>query len=164
MHKKVLSATINDLTSPIWDNMESRNALEAHRIQTPDKESRIGFPKNVLEPPEDRSNWHNQPETHSARAQGKDITRPIPDSDLEEWKGILDNHPSVVSDYKRDDLHKDELPDQEKILLEEYTSVLRNFKGVKMKLNDVEIERRERYFQYVVKMNVLKNASALTDA
>ncbi|KAM3342329.1 hypothetical protein P3S68_027295 [Capsicum galapagoense] len=31
-----------------------------------------------------QSNWHNQPETHSARVQVKDITSPISDSELEE--------------------------------------------------------------------------------
>lgn len=54
--------------------------------------------------------------------------------------------------------------DREKILLEEYTSVLRNFKGVKMKLNDEEKKRRASHFQYVVQMKVLKNANALKDA
>ncbi|CAN4092360.1 unnamed protein product [Withania somnifera] len=54
--------------------------------------------------------------------------------------------------------------DREKILLEEYTSVLRNFKGVKMKLNDAEKKRRASHFQYVVQMKVLKNANALKDA
>ncbi|KAJ8541297.1 hypothetical protein K7X08_002113 [Anisodus acutangulus] len=157
-----------------------------------------------------QSNWHNQLETHSAMVQVKDIPCPVPDNELEEWESILDNLPSVLSDYKRDDLHKDELPDQgngedsrrqvfrtvhnglyreqdesgteddqpnwrelflncldddrEKILLEEYTSVLRNFKGVKMKLNDAEKKRRASHFQYVVQMKVLKNANALKDA
>ncbi|XP_060199062.1 uncharacterized protein LOC132627630 [Lycium barbarum] len=157
-----------------------------------------------------QSNWHNQLETHSAKVQVKDIPSPVPDIELEEWESILDNLPSVLSDYKRDDLHKDELLDQgngedsrrqvfrtvhnglymeqheseteddqpnwrdlflnsldddrEKILLEEYTSVLRNFKGVKMKLNDAEKKRRASHFQYVVQMKVLKNANALKDA
>ncbi|PHU20520.1 hypothetical protein BC332_11671 [Capsicum chinense] len=53
--------------------------------------------------------------------------------------------------------------DREKILLEEYTSVLRNFKGVKIKLNDAEMKRRASHFQYVVQMKVLKNANALKD-
>ncbi|KAJ8551120.1 hypothetical protein K7X08_000490 [Anisodus acutangulus] len=148
-----------------------------------------------------QSNWHNQLETHPAKVQVKDIPPLVPDNELEEWESILDNLPSVLSDYKRDDLHKDEIPDQvfrtvhnglyteqdesgtvddqpnwrelflnsldddrEKILLEEYTSVLRNFKGVKMKLNDAEKKRRASHFQYVVQMNVLKNANALKDA
>ncbi|KAM3237685.1 protein NETWORKED 2A isoform X1 [Capsicum chacoense] len=175
------------------------------------------FSHNLVQAHTDRnfqqSNWHNQPETHSASVQVKDIPSPIPDSELEEWESILDNLPSVLSDNKRDDLHKDELPnqvavgngedsrrqvfrtvnnglyteehesgteddqpnwrelflsslddDREKILLEEYTSVLRNFKGVKMKLNDAEKKRRASHFQYVVQMKVLKNANALKDA
>ncbi|MCD7454851.1 hypothetical protein HAX54_026222 [Datura stramonium] len=155
-----------------------------------------------------QSSWHNQLETHSEKVQVKDITSPVPDDELEEWGSILDNLPSVL--YKRDELHKDELPDKgngedsrrqvfrtvhnglymeqdesgteddqpnwrelflnsldddrEKILLEEYTSVLRNFKGVKMKLNDAEKKRRASHFQYVVQMKILKNANALKDA
>ncbi|XP_055836272.1 protein NETWORKED 2A-like isoform X2 [Solanum dulcamara] len=172
------------------------------------------FSHNFIQAKQDgnfqQSNWHNQLETHSARVQVKDIPKPVPDDELEEWESILDNLPSVLSDYKRDDLQKDELPDQgngedsrrrvfrtihnelyteqhesgieddqpnwrelflnsldddrEKILLEEYTSVLRNFKGVKMKLNDAEKKRRASHFQYVVQMKVLKNANALKDA
>ncbi|XP_016452869.1 uncharacterized protein LOC107777373 [Nicotiana tabacum] len=149
------------------------------------------------------SNWHNQLEEHSAKVQVRDIPSTGPDNELEEWESILDNLPSVLRDSKREDLHKDEFPDQgnqefrtvhnglymeqeesrleddqpnwrelflnslddrEKILLEEYTSVLRNFKGVKKKLNDAEKKRRASHFQYVVQMKVLKNANALKDA
>lgn len=42
----------------------------------------------------------------------KDIPSPVPDAELEEWERMLDNLPSVSSDYKRDDLHKDEVQDQ----------------------------------------------------
>ncbi|OIT38780.1 PREDICTED: uncharacterized protein LOC109238953 [Nicotiana attenuata] len=62
------------------------------------------------------------------------------------------------------ELFLNSLDDREKILLEEYTSVLRNFKGVKKKLNDAEKKRRASHFQYVVQMKVLKNANALKDA
>nr|XP_016460160.1 PREDICTED: uncharacterized protein LOC107783593 isoform X2 [Nicotiana tabacum] len=150
-----------------------------------------------------QSNWHNQLEKHSAKVQVREIPSTGPDNELEEWESILDNLPSVLKDSKREDLHKDEFPDQgnqefrtvhnglymeqdesgleddqpnwrelflnslddrEKILLEEYTSVLRNFKGVKKKLNDAEKKRRASHFQYVVQMKVLKNANALKDA
>ncbi|KAG5612779.1 hypothetical protein H5410_024060 [Solanum commersonii] len=174
--------------------MDFKNKIES-------EEQNNEFSHNFIQAKQDgdfqQSNWNNQLETHSARA-------PVPDDELEEWESILDNLPSVLSDYKRDDLHKDDLPDQggkcsgqftmsstreqhesgteddqpnwralflnsldddrEKILLEEYTSVLRNFKGVKMKLNDEEKKRRASHFQYVVQMKVLKNANALKDA
>ncbi|KAK6792546.1 hypothetical protein RDI58_011627 [Solanum bulbocastanum] len=187
--------------------MDFKNKIES-------EEQNNEFSHNFIQAKQDgdfqQSNWHNQLETHSARVHVKDIPGPVPDDELEEWESILDNLPSVLSDYKRDDLHKDELPDQgngedsrrqvfrtihnelymeqhesgteddqpnwralflnsldddrEKILLEEYTSVLRNFKGVKMKLNDEEKKRRASHFQYVVQMKVLKNANALKDA
>uniref|UniRef100_K4BU73 NAB domain-containing protein n=1 Tax=Solanum lycopersicum TaxID=4081 RepID=K4BU73_SOLLC len=187
--------------------MDFKNKIES-------EEQNNEFSHNFIQEKQDvdfqQSNWHNQLETHSARVHVKDIPGPVPDDELEEWGSILDNLPSVLSDYKRDDLHKDELPDQEngkdsrrqvfrtihnelyteqhesgteddqpnwralflnsldddreKILLEEYTSVLRNFKGVKMKLNDEEKKRRASHFQYVVQMKVLKNANALKDA
>lgn len=37
------------------------------------------------------------------------------------------------------------LDDREKILLEEYTSVLRNYKDVRMRLNDVEKKNRTTF-------------------
>ncbi|KAK7275845.1 hypothetical protein RIF29_16971 [Crotalaria pallida] len=49
------------------------------------------------------------------------------------------------------------LDDREKILLEEYTSVLRNYKDVRMKLNDVEKKNRDSIFELALQLRELKN-------
>lgn len=89
--------------------MDFKNKIES-------EEQNNEFSHNFIQEKQDvdfqQSNWHNQLETHSARVHVKDIPGPVPDDELEEWGSILDNLPSVLSDYKRDDLHKDELPDQ----------------------------------------------------
>nr|GMD94709.1 protein NETWORKED 2A [Ipomoea batatas] len=56
------------------------------------------------------------------------------------------------------------LDDRDKLLLEEYISVLRNYKESKRKLNEAEKKRRANHFQYVVQIKVLKNSIALKDA
>jgi hypothetical protein len=44
------------------------------------------------------------------------------------------------------------LDDREKILLEEYTSVLRNYKDVRVKLNDVEKKNRDSIFELALEV------------
>ena len=45
------------------------------------------------------------------------------------------------------------LDDREKILLEEYTSVLRNYKDVRMRLNDVEKKNRDNIFELALEVS-----------
>ncbi|GLT79922.1 hypothetical protein SLA2020_513890 [Shorea laevis] len=55
------------------------------------------------------------------------------------------------------------LDDREKILLEEYTSVLRDYKDVKMKLNEVEQKNRDGFFELALQIRELKSAVASRD-
>ncbi|XP_061348624.1 protein NETWORKED 2A-like [Gastrolobium bilobum] len=55
------------------------------------------------------------------------------------------------------------LDDREKILLEEYTSVLRNYKDVRVKLNDVEKKNRDSIFELALQLRELKNALGTKD-
>ncbi|KAK2977978.1 hypothetical protein RJ640_023516 [Escallonia rubra] len=55
------------------------------------------------------------------------------------------------------------LEDREKMLLQEYTSILRNFKEVKKKLTEVEKKNRASLFKSAVQLKVLKNANAMKD-
>ncbi|KAG4963759.1 Protein NETWORKED 2A [Glycine soja] len=50
------------------------------------------------------------------------------------------------------------LDDREKILLEEYTSVLMNYKDVRVKLNDVEKKNRDSIFELTLQLREMKNA------
>ncbi|XP_071924461.1 protein NETWORKED 2A [Coffea arabica] len=56
------------------------------------------------------------------------------------------------------------LDDREKLLLQEYTSILRNYKEAKKKLNEVEKKKRASLFQYCIQIKVLKSANASKDA
>jgi len=47
------------------------------------------------------------------------------------------------------------LDDREKILLEEYTSILRNYKDVRVKLNDVEKKNRDSIFELALQVSYI---------
>ncbi|KAF7817034.1 protein NETWORKED 2A-like [Senna tora] len=55
------------------------------------------------------------------------------------------------------------LDDREKILLEEYTLVLRNYRDVRMRLNDVEKKNRESIFELALQVRELKNTLVTKD-
>ncbi|KAE9466237.1 hypothetical protein C3L33_01852, partial [Rhododendron williamsianum] len=55
------------------------------------------------------------------------------------------------------------LEDKEKILLQEYTSILRNYKDIKKKLSDVENKNRESLFETTVQLKELRSAIAKRD-
>nr|KYP47244.1 Laminin subunit alpha-2 [Cajanus cajan] len=55
------------------------------------------------------------------------------------------------------------LDDREKILLEEYTSVLVNYKDVRVKLNDVEKKNRESIFELTLQLREMRNALVTKD-
>ncbi|TKY56335.1 NETWORKED 2A [Spatholobus suberectus] len=55
------------------------------------------------------------------------------------------------------------LDDREKILLEEYTSVLMNHKDLRVKLNDVEKKNRDTIFELTLQLREMKNALVTKD-
>ncbi|KAH6822503.1 Kinase interacting family protein [Perilla frutescens var. hirtella] len=55
------------------------------------------------------------------------------------------------------------MEDREKILLKEYTTILRNYKEVKKKLNDVEKKERDSQFDMTIQMRELKKAISKRD-
>ncbi|KAK1393006.1 NAB domain-containing protein [Heracleum sosnowskyi] len=80
------------------------------------------------------------------------------DSDALEY-GTVEEHLPNWRHILRNDLE-----DREKLLMEEYTSLLKNFKQVKKKLNDSEKKHRANLFKSTLQMKVLKNANASKDA
>ncbi|KAH7567658.1 hypothetical protein ACOSQ2_010634 [Xanthoceras sorbifolium] len=56
------------------------------------------------------------------------------------------------------------LEDRDKILLEEYTTVLRNYQDVKRKLGDVEKKNRDGFIDLALQIRELENAVAFRDA
>uniref|UniRef100_A0A0E0KXV0 NAB domain-containing protein n=1 Tax=Oryza punctata TaxID=4537 RepID=A0A0E0KXV0_ORYPU len=55
------------------------------------------------------------------------------------------------------------LQDKEKVLLTEYTSILRNYKNAKRKLTEVETENQERLNEMTAMINELRSANAMKD-
>lgn len=55
------------------------------------------------------------------------------------------------------------MEDREKILLKEYTTILRNYKEVKKKLNEVEMKERDSQFDTTIQMRELKKAISRRD-
>ncbi|XP_042494205.1 protein NETWORKED 2A-like, partial [Macadamia integrifolia] len=55
------------------------------------------------------------------------------------------------------------LEDREKVLLAEYTSILRNYKDAKKKLAEIEKKNRENAFETMVQLRDLKHANAIKD-
>ncbi|KAF2311737.1 hypothetical protein GH714_026461 [Hevea brasiliensis] len=55
------------------------------------------------------------------------------------------------------------LEDREKLLLEEYMMVLRNYKGVRKRLGDVEKKNRDGFFELALQIRELKNALSVRD-
>ncbi|EOY15454.1 Kinase interacting family protein, putative [Theobroma cacao] len=82
----------------------------------------------------------------------------IPDTEIEE----------LGTDEEEDQpnwrqLYLNGLDDREKILLDEYSSVLRNYKDVRKKLNNVEKKNRDGFFELALQIRELKNAVASRD-
>ncbi|MCL7048648.1 hypothetical protein MKW94_021366 [Papaver nudicaule] len=79
------------------------------------------------------------------------------DKELQEQED--DQDPTI--DWKKILLHG--LEDREKLLLSEYTSILRNYKDVKKKLTEVEKKHRESLFERIMQVRDLKNSNATKD-
>ncbi|KAL0794655.1 hypothetical protein Bca101_066032 [Brassica carinata] len=60
-------------------------------------------------------------------------------------------------------LPEDGTEDREKVLLDEYTSVLRDYREVKKKLSEVEKKNRDGFFELALQLRELKNAVSCED-
>ncbi|XP_022772448.1 protein NETWORKED 2A-like [Durio zibethinus] len=82
----------------------------------------------------------------------------IPDTEIEE---LGSDEGEEQPNWRQ--LYLNGLDDREKILLDEYSSVLRNYKEVRKKLNDVEKKNRDGFFELALQIRELKNALAARD-
>ncbi|EOA38812.1 hypothetical protein CARUB_v10011130mg [Capsella rubella] len=60
-------------------------------------------------------------------------------------------------------LPADGMEDREKVILDEYTSVLRDYREVKRKLSEVEKKNRDGFFELALQLRELKNAVSCED-
>ncbi|XP_019152398.1 PREDICTED: protein NETWORKED 2D-like [Ipomoea nil] len=120
-------------------------------------------------------------QAHDAIPAGHSTLAISGDKSTEE-KQMKDGNPEQgIQQYSRTQVEQDELvtkddkpnwkelflnglDERDKVLIDEYTSVLVNYREVKNKLNEAEKKRRASQFQYVVQVKVLKNSNALKDA
>ncbi|KAJ4878386.1 kinase interacting family protein [Raphanus sativus] len=79
--------------------------------------------------------------------EGEDLVTEDEDEDTPNWRQML----------------PDGMEDREKVLLDEYTSVLRDYREVKRKLGDVEKKNREGFFELALQLRELKDAVAYKD-
>ncbi|CAF1924502.1 hypothetical protein HID58_064424 [Brassica napus] len=61
-------------------------------------------------------------------------------------------------------LPEDGVEDREKVLLDEYTSVLKDYREVKRKLSEVEKKNRDGFFELALQLRELKNAVSCEDS
>ncbi|XP_047968977.1 kinase-interacting protein 1-like [Salvia hispanica] len=66
-------------------------------------------------------------------------------------------------DYSWQQILLSGMEDREKILLKEYTTILRNYKEVKKRLNEVEMKERDSHFDTTIQMRELRKAISRRD-
>ncbi|XP_073289094.1 kinase-interacting protein 1-like [Primulina huaijiensis] len=87
---------------------------------------------------------------------------------------LVDHSDDLINARAKENVEKEEelnwqqmlltgMEDREKILLKEYTTILRNYKDVKKKLGDMEKQERDSQFDIIVQMRELKDAVAKRD-
>ncbi|KAA8530754.1 hypothetical protein F0562_005478 [Nyssa sinensis] len=81
---------------------------------------------------------------------------------------LLNTKPKEVATVKEDELNWRQMllngvEDKEKILLTEYTTILRNYKDVKRELGDVEKKYQDSIFEMLVQLKEQRNAIAKRD-
>ncbi|KAJ0254513.1 Protein NETWORKED 2A [Hirschfeldia incana] len=79
--------------------------------------------------------------------EGEELVTEDEDEETPNWRQLL----------------PDGMEDREKVLLDDYTSVLRDYRGVKRKLVEVEKKNREGFFELALQLRELKNVVAYKD-
>ncbi|XP_028777731.1 protein NETWORKED 2A [Neltuma alba] len=93
------------------------------------------------------------------RQENDDLSETVSNQDMEsqDYRGGDEDEPNWRQMFISG------LDDREKILLEEYTSTLRNYKDVRMKLDDVEKKNRDGIFELALQVRELRSALATKD-
>ncbi|KAK5845419.1 hypothetical protein PVK06_001603 [Gossypium arboreum] len=81
----------------------------------------------------------------------------VPDTELEELESDEEEQPNWRQLYLKGQ------DDREKILRDEYSSVLKNYKELRKKLNDVDKKNRDGFFQMALQIKELKYAVVVRD-
>ncbi|KAF3531044.1 hypothetical protein DY000_02041080 [Brassica cretica] len=137
-----------DYLKSISKETESESSVEdrkKHAIVVKDSEDTEGAQE---ERPETKDSFALS-ETASTYfgTEGEELVTEDEDEETPNWRQLL----------------PDGMEDREKVLLDDYTSVLRDYRGVKRKLGEVEKKNREGFFELALQLRELKNAVAYKD-
>lgn len=141
---KSASITVNDTTSE--DNQREKEEEKASQI--------------VINNEKDTASSQKQQVTNAADEDNKDGAK--------KQDEIVKNEPGEVVKDKDDEMNWQEmllngLEDREKVLLTEYTCILRNYKEVKKKLSDVEKKNEDGIFELTLQLREQKIAISRRD-
>ncbi|MBA0777191.1 hypothetical protein Gotri_005244 [Gossypium trilobum] len=88
-----------------------------------------------------------------------DMARSIPDAEINE----IETDDEEVEQPNWRQLYLDGLDDREQVVVDKYSSVLENYEEVKKKLNEVDKNNRDGFFELAMQIKELKNAVASRD-
>ncbi|PPD71175.1 hypothetical protein GOBAR_DD31948 [Gossypium barbadense] len=88
-----------------------------------------------------------------------DMARSIPDAEINEIE--TDDEEEEQPNWRQ--LYLDGLDDREQVVVDKYSSVLENYEEVKKKLNEVDKNNRDGFFELAMQIKELKNAVASRD-
>uniref|UniRef100_A0A1D1YNM2 NAB domain-containing protein n=1 Tax=Anthurium amnicola TaxID=1678845 RepID=A0A1D1YNM2_9ARAE len=143
------------------DDVTSKFAVPKHE----DNSRNADFIPGVDREQEDGTSKANHT-PDAGRAQKDDVRKMEP---TQESESSQVNGEKQMQNVEHDDspnwqkFFLDGLEDREKLLLAEYTSILRNYKETKRKLSESEKKHQEHVFETMAKIRDLKNANTLKD-
>ncbi|RLM99751.1 hypothetical protein C2845_PM06G08640 [Panicum miliaceum] len=144
-------------------NTESSDSLEVlHHVSSNSPGENLQQEDNVIfsTPCESISEGSSEQETEMNKAEDSYITRsPTPTSG--EVADVGDQEDGMINLQQ---LLMNDLQDKEKVLLAEYTSILRNYKNIKRRLTEVETKNQECLNEMRAMISELECANGMKDA
>ncbi|KAL6983126.1 hypothetical protein U1Q18_016520 [Sarracenia purpurea var. burkii] len=160
-----------DMVAPVNDSWRSKDAKTKKKEIKNDVSDRSTSVKANEEGNYAHSNPNKHLNSHSQEYQEPKM------QENEEKQGLVqtpnDDHNAGLQELETENedqqpnwrqLFLNGLDDREKILLQQYTSILKNYKEAKKKLGEMEKKTHENLFKSSVQIKELKNANALKDA
>ncbi|XP_061352488.1 protein NETWORKED 2A-like [Gastrolobium bilobum] len=168
MKKSALNGKLREESGKPSDKLSTDNLAIMKDVMTT-KEEKEEYAANFNDVINENDN-SNLKENNNFRTEGM-IPEPIQQDkdDLNETVSNLDIESLAMETGEEEDQPNlrqtfvNGLDDREKILLGEYTSVLKDYKDVKVKLNDVEKKNRDSIFELALQVRELKDTVATKD-
>ncbi|KAH7848095.1 hypothetical protein Vadar_033750 [Vaccinium darrowii] len=136
-------ANLEDMVGPINDSPISED-VRTKKEENLEKKDDVPYCSTYGKANEDNYIQSKSNENHIVGSQELEI---IKDEEQPNWRELFSNG----------------LDDREKVLMEQYALVLRNYKEARKKLGEMENDNRESLFKYAVQIKELKDANDLKD-